>query len=152
VSRRLVLAVLVASLASGCALARLLTGSFERPKVRFDHVSLERLSLRSIDLGVHLEVDNPNDLELTLARIDYALAVEGKRVAAGTRDEEATLPALAKTVVEFPVKVDPRDLGPVAAEILRRRAFDYDVTGTAGLDTPIGVLEYPFRHEGRVKD
>ena len=152
-SRRVAIAAALAlAFAPGCAFFRVLTGSFERPKVRLDHVELKRLSLRQIDLGVHLEVDNPNDVELTLARIDYQLDVEGRRVAAGTKDDEATLAPLAKTVVEFPVKVDPADLGPVAAELLRRRSFLYEITGTAGLDTPVGVMEYPFRHEGRVKD
>lgn len=134
--------------ASGCAFARVCTGSFERPKVRIERVKLSRLSLSRIELELFLEVDNPNDVELTLSRIDYELAVEGRRVATGDRETSATLPALEKQVVPFPVRIDTAELGPVAAQIFRRGSFRYEVHGTAGLDTPVGVMEYPFRHDG----
>lgn len=142
----------LAALGSSCAALQIATGDFEQPKVALRELQLEDVSIKKLDVVLVLDVENPNDVPLELATLSYGLKIEGHEVARGARPMGVTLRASSTDEVRVPVSVSYKDLGSIAAKVIANEAFGYEVTGVAGLDTPIGVLDFPFARKGRVAD
>ena len=130
----------------------MLTGDFERPVVTLRELQLADVSIKKLDVVLVLSVQNPNDVPLELATLSYGLKIEGHQVATGERAMGVTLRPASTDEVRVPVSVSYRDLGSIAAKVLQNEAFGYEVHGVAGLDTPVGVLDFPFARKGRVAD
>lgn len=142
----------LALLQAGCATLQVLSGDFERPVVTLRELQLEDVSIKKLDVLLVLDVKNPNDVPLELATLSYGLSIEGHEVATGERTMGVTLRAASTDEVRVPVSVSYKDLGSIAAKVIANEAFGYEVHGVAGLDTPVGVLDFPFARMGRVAD
>lgn len=147
--RKLALAALatVPLLVAGCAAMKdLAAAAFERPKLTFRNVSLQSFDLEGATLGFEYLLENPNGMGLTLARLGYALDVEGARVVDGLLDQGLAIPARGAAPVTFPVHVKFRDIPGFVRLVTSRDTIAYQLSGKAGVDTPIGLVELPMSH------
>jgi LEA14-like dessication related protein len=135
---RLSLAIL-ALCAIGCG--------FQKPTLRFKSASLAGTDLEGTTLNVVYGFNNPNPLGLDLAEVSYALEVEGHSVISGKPPNGLSLPSKAETDLVFPARVRFLDLAPALEALLTKDVVHYKVSGSVGIQTPIGVLRYPFSYE-----
>jgi LEA14-like dessication related protein len=134
---------------AGCAGVRdLVSRSFERPTLTFQSASLEGLDLEGVTVSLHYRVDNPNGVGLQLARLGYALDVEGRRALAGELPAGVQIPARGSAPLVVPVRLRYRDLSEVLEILAARDQVGYRVSGHAGIDTPIGIVDLAFEHQG----
>ncbi len=134
---------------TACAGVRDLVGrAFERPTLTFQSASLEGLDLEGVTVTLHYRVDNPNAVGLELARLGYALDVEGRRALAGELPAGLRIPARGSTPLAVPVRLRYRELQEVLEILATRDQVGYRVSGHAGIDTPVGILDLPFEHQG----
>jgi LEA14-like dessication related protein len=145
--KRSTLVLLALSLATitGCAT---LQGLFKKPRVTFKTARLASASLSDATVDVVYEVDNPNPVGLTLAKVEYAFFVEGKQVVAGSPKKGLQLKAHDSNQLVFPANVKFADIVPVVETFLNKDSANFKVQGSLGINTPIGVLSFPLQQEG----
>jgi LEA14-like dessication related protein len=139
-------------LLAGCAgLQDLARSAFQKPHLEFRSASVDALDLEGATVGLHVDLDNPNGFGLDVARVAWTLDAEGTRVASGDMAGGLTIPAKGIAQLVIPVRVLFHDVpGIVALFTQKKDAVHYQVAGTVGVRTPVGVVELPVTHEGRL--
>jgi LEA14-like dessication related protein len=151
VSGRLVLAALLVFSLPGCAYVKAaLCNQFQRPDVAFQRIEAQNWSLDGVNLNLVFRVKNPNDLALEVAKVDYQLEVEGHRILRGSPNNGVSLPANGTRDLVFPARVRFLDVLPAVTAIFTRDALRWRASGTLGIQTPIGILDYPLSRSGNV--
>lgn len=151
-SRRLAVLVLVAVAlsTSGCAyLAQFLRTAFQQPTLSFKSVSLTDLSLAGLTLDTIWVLNNPNEVGLSLASIEYALDVEGQQVVAGAPPQGLQIAPGSSSELHFPATLRFQDLVAVVDTFLNKDFASYRASGALGVNTPLGVLRLPLATEGQ---
>ncbi len=139
--------------AAGCAgLRDLAKVAFETPRLEFRSASLQALDLEGATIGVAFDLTNPNGFGLDLARAGWGVEVEGTRVATGEMPGGLAIPAKGTAPLTIPVRIRFQDVpGIVSLLTTRREALRYKLSGSAGVRTPIGVIDLPISHEDQIR-
>jgi len=120
------------------------------PKLAFDGFELKKLSWEGADVNFNFKVDNPNPVTLGLASLSYDLGLEGKQLLKGTQDEGIQLAASASSPVTLPVSVKFGDMLELVGSADGKDELGYTIKGDFGLDTPLGRLNVPYDHDGKL--
>lgn len=143
----LLLLALTALALSGCSsLLSFLGGA--RPDATFKRMNLQGFDLEGVTLGLVYEIDNPYDIGIKIAEVDYQLEVEGRRVFRGSPNEGVQIPARGTRDVTFPAQIRFADVVPAARTIFTQGKFNYRASGSMGLATPVGVVRIPLSKSG----
>lgn len=143
------LAVLTMCLFTSCALLRdLLATAFVSPTFTFKRVDLANLSLDSITLNTVWSLENPNNVGVKIAQVDYALFIEGKQVVAGAPPLGLEMAPHGATELVFPANVKFTDVVAVVATFLNKDTATYRAEGRIGFDTPVGIVSFPMSKDG----
>jgi LEA14-like dessication related protein len=149
---RLILSLAVLTLTSSCAeLLDLLRASSagHEPTFTFVRADVRDATLESLTLDTVWRLDNPNDLAISLAQVDYALFIEGKQVVAGSPAAGLQVAARGSTELHFPANVKFVDLAAVVQTFLTKDTAAWRVQGSLGVSTPIGVVSLPLATSGQ---
>jgi LEA14-like dessication related protein len=154
--RKLVLASAVASLAvlaNGCAgLKDLARAAFEPPKLTFRSASVQALDLEGATIAFLFDLANPNGVGAEVARASYAIEAAGTRLASGDLPSGVKIPANGTAPVSFPVRVRFRDVpGIVSLLTSGKDELPYALSGSLGVQTPIGILDVPLSHSDKLR-
>ncbi len=139
--------------ATGCR--PLMKESFRTPKVRVIDVSLASNPFNDPKgpwrFTLTLEVDNPNDYTLDVARVAYSAALGRETVAEGDHIGDIRIEASRVTAVKVPLALRPDALLSAVRKVLQTRQLDYELNGSVGLQAPVvGVVNIPFSKAGYV--
>ncbi|MBL8923248.1 MAG: LEA type 2 family protein [Myxococcaceae bacterium] len=148
--RLLPLVAAVAVFSSGCAfLKQFLATAFQRPSFNFKNLGLTDISLGGLTLDTIWELRNPNNIGISLASVEYALAVEQKQVIAGAPPQGLQIAPNSASDLHFPANVRFQDLVAVVETFLNKDSASYQASGAIGVNTPIGVIRLPLATEGQ---
>ncbi|MFO1504252.1 MAG: LEA type 2 family protein [Steroidobacteraceae bacterium] len=143
-------AALLLAVAMGLPLAGCAYSHLEKPTLHVVDVQLLKGDLLQQQLKVRMRVQNPNDRELPVAGITYALAVAGEAFAHGESERNFIVPALG--TAEFDVDVTANAAGAllkILAGGRKLQSVDYRLTGKVALSS--GMLRsLPFDEKGVV--
>jgi LEA14-like dessication related protein len=149
--RRIAALLLALAGLAGCAeLAQVAKAALLPPRLSFESASLEALDLEGATVAFRWRVENPNGFGVDLARFGYRLDVEGKRVVEGEMPSGVKIPASGTAPLAFPVRVRFADVPGFVALVSKRDEVAYRLSGSAGVRSPVGVLDLPLAHEGRL--
>ncbi len=112
----------------------------------------------SVSLLVHVEIENPNSIGITLSAYDYRLGAAGQTIVDGRRSEPLSLKAEGKSVVPIPINVGFKELVAVGTSLITDDVLPVDLglgleitlpyMGTVRLDisggTDIPILRPPI--------
>lgn len=137
---------------AGCAgLSDIARSAFERPTLTFRSAGVSALDLEGATVGLKFDLENPNGFGLDLARVGWGLEVEGTRIATGDMPGGLAIPAKGKAPLTVPVRIRFQDVpGIVSLLTGGRDAIRYKVAGSAGVRTPIGIVDLPLEHSDTV--
>jgi len=126
----------------------------ERPLVALEAARVQGLGFLGADLAFRVRVENPNPTPLSIARVEYALDVEGKRVAQGTEPRDVALAAATAEgpgtgSVELPVQVRYASVPGVGSLLALDREAAYALGGSVVFITPAGEVRVPMSASGR---
>jgi LEA14-like dessication related protein len=139
------------ALLAGCAeLQKVASSALDRPTLALRSATVKTLDLEGATLAFDLEIRNPNAIGAELARLGWALDVEGKRVVDGAVPGGLRIPANGVAPLTVPVHVRWRDVAGFARLVGGRDAVAYRLSGTAGVSTPIGVVDLPLSYSDRL--
>lgn len=130
---------------SGCS--SLVQSLVKEPKVSFSGVGVRDAKADGATAIIMLDVENPNNVSLTVDRLKYALEMGGKPIASSEIQKVATIAAKATTKVEVPVPFRYDQVFSSLLELVGKGSASYKVTGEAA----IGMFTLPFDHKGDVK-
>jgi LEA14-like dessication related protein len=151
--RKLALALALPVLATGCAgIQQIARATIEEPKIAFRSASVESIDFDGATVALLFDLTNPNAFGLELARAAWAVEVDGTRIAAGDMPGGLSIPASGTAPISLPVRIRYRDV-PGIASLLGSGKDDvpYQVSGTIGVKTPVGVLDLPVSHSDRLR-
>ena len=128
--------------------------ALRKPEIRLRSAKVINYSLSSVDLIIHIEVDNPNRLDLTLDNMDYNLRIEGKTIALGQLQEKFDLKNNDKKVLELPFTVNYVEVGKSLVDMIRSdRMLKYQFSGKAEISSTFKFLKefkFPFQKSGEL--
>ncbi len=129
-------------------------GGFSGADVEIPDVSLAGLSfsepgLFEQGLTVQLRLKNPNEFDIPIEGLTFALDVNDTAFADGSTKEDVTLPGLGEVVLPVAITIPTTDLIERVVAIGTGQRLDYKLTG----DADIGgwfATSVPFTREGKL--
>lgn len=126
-----------------------LTSDVEPPEVSLVGLGFGRAGLFEQELRLDLRLRNPNDFDIGVDSLRFALEVNDEDFAYGRTTQELDLPALGETVVPVMVNVPTSDLLERVMALGAERRLDYRLKGEAELDN-LFFRRVPFEREGKL--
>jgi len=131
---------------AGCAeVGKLAASMVVPPKLTFRAVNVREFDLEGATLAFDFDVENQNGFGLSVARIGYALEVEGTRLD-GAAPGGLKLPAKAKAPLTLTARLRYKDVPALASMLGKKDSVRYKLSGNVGVESPIGVLDVPVSH------
>jgi LEA14-like dessication related protein len=151
--RRIALALLLPLFGTACAgLQEFARAAFQRPKLTFRSAALQALDLEGATVAFKFDLENPNSVGIDVARAGYAIEIDGTRIVAGDLPTGLKIPANGTAPIAFPVRVRFRDVPGVVSLLTNgKEDIPYELSGTLGVRTPIGIIDLPLSHSDRVR-
>jgi LEA14-like dessication related protein len=138
-----------ALLVSGCAgLQRLAELSLTPPTVTVERATVAALDVEGATVLLELTLKNPNDVAFEVARAGWRLEVEETEVGEGQLPGGLAIPARGTAPFSVTVRVRWVDVTQLVERVRRQERVAYRVSGTVGVETPVGVMDLAFKHAG----
>jgi len=122
----------------------------EPPRVSLSGLEPEEFGLFEQRYLLRLRVQNPNDVELPIAGMDFRLYLNGEEFASGVSDRQVTVPAFGEQLIEARVT---SSLAGIIEQLRRmnrteEQVFSYRLAGHVKLlNRPV---KYPFDYRGEI--
>jgi LEA14-like dessication related protein len=121
------------------------------PEVDVTDVKVLGTTLTGADLLFQFEVDNPNAVALVLQGIGYRVRLNDEPLLDGRRDEEMTIAANGRSVIELPVTLRFEDVYRIIRSFEGREKPDYALDADFRFDVPIlGAVTVPVTKRGEI--
>lgn len=120
------------------------------PKVRFDDVKLGKPDWQGVDAEFVVAVDNPNPVGIKLANWTWDLDIAGSDLLAGDQQDGAELKAAGASKLAIPARLQFADLLNVGKAAKGQAEVPFTVSGTMGFNTPLGVVNVPWKDSGKL--
>jgi len=148
-------ALALAGLAAGCAGAPVpapppVIVAVDPPLLRIESCLPQNVDANGVTIALLGRIDNPNPIDLDLARFRYAVEVEGQRVAAGQVAHHAAIPAGGSLPVAIPARLPWGNVPGFLTMFLVRESLAVRVAGAADVRVPGGAIELPYAATGSV--
>ncbi|MDD1660488.1 MAG: LEA type 2 family protein [Methanomicrobiales archaeon] len=135
------IALIIFGFFSGCS------APLREPNVTVQDITLDSVSLRSLELGTVLRFENPNPVAITLANVTFDVYYEtgtGREYLGHGGRENLTLPKNQPTVYRIPVEIDNLQALKGLAVLVREGSLPVVVNGTAAVDLKVMTVKVPF--------
>ena len=146
---RPLIAVVLAVLLASCAG---MSTKLEPPRVQLLGIQVLSTDMFAQQFNAHLQIQNPNDVEVAITGLDFEVLLFGDRFAEGVSNDHFVLPALGEA--EFNMGVTTSFVSSFGRLISRMggaklEAIEYEIVGTVFIDKGM-VKKIPFNHAGTV--
>jgi len=133
----------------GCKSLQGMLSAADRPTARVTGASIRDIRADAIALDFEIEVQNPYDVPLPLASMDYSLASAGSRFLDGDAALSTSVPAKGSKSVTLPVQIRPADLLSAVSGVRPGQVVPYEAVLGLSVDAPgVGPLTLPLRRTG----
>jgi LEA14-like dessication related protein len=118
------------------------------PTVQYDNLDVQEIDWTRIDSDFNFRVNNPNPVDIELARFDYDLGFEGINWLSGDNPDGLALEASGDTAWALPVSVGFDELYEVVQAVRGEDEISFELAGSFGFDTKIGPIDIPYDASG----
>jgi len=118
------------------------------PKVAFQRLDVIAVDWQGVDADFVFDVENPNPVDVSMARFDYALAFEEVEWLAGDSPEGLVLAAEDSSELALPVSIEFESLFDMVQAVRGQDDIGFGLDGSFGFDTPVGPLDVPYAEDG----
>jgi LEA14-like dessication related protein len=136
---------------SGCATLNQLLEKMDvkKPVVRVNQVNLTALSFEDATLRFRLEIQNPNNIGVTLDGFDYRLDIDQHAFLNGDQTEKTEIAAGKSSFVDVPVTVNFTQLFDTIKDLVSRNEVAYQTEFGLKFNLPVlGMTRIPVSHAG----
>ena len=117
------------------------------PKVQVRDFEITNITFSGIEGLVSLDVENPNERELSARELNYSLLIAGNELASGQNQSNISIPALGTDTIELPVVMSFASLLETIPDIAKSGLADYAIVGS--IKTTFTTI--PFSKKGEFK-
>ena len=117
----------------------------EMPKVVLEGIEIDQLGSDRVLLKVDLQIDNPNERDVTVDALDFTLDVAGVRVGSASLPRAIVLAAHRVTLAELGARTSVNDLARAFDAALREGDWSYELAGTI----IVNGQRWPFIRQGK---
>ncbi len=121
----------------------------ERPDVSLAGLSFAEVGLFEQGFTLQLRLKNPNEFDIPVQALNFALDVNGAPFANGLTNQDFTLPASSEIVVPIEVSITTEDLIERVVAVGTGRRLDYRLTGAAEIGNWFSA-PVPFDRSGKL--
>jgi LEA14-like dessication related protein len=118
------------------------------PKVSFHSLEVIDVDWDGVQADFIFEVDNPNPVDVSMDRFDYALAFEQIEWLSGDSPDGLVLAADDASELALPVEIEFEGLFDMVQAVRGQDEIGFGLDGSFGFDTPIGPLDIPYDEDG----
>lgn len=119
---------ILSTLSVGCA----------APTVKMEDVLLRKLSMDRLEIGLVLDMFNPNEYALPLETIDWDLSLFQNRFADGVAKFGRQIPAKRSSKIDVPIGVRFADAAMGIQKVVSSRTIPWNVGGAVNFRLPAG--------------
>jgi len=124
-------------------------GDVDTPEVSLAGLSFSEPGLFEQGLLIKLRIKNPNEFDIPIDGLDFALDVNETSFARGLTNQSFTLPSLGEIVIPVDITVPTEDLIERVIAVGTGKRLAYKLTGTADIDSWFAA-PVPFIREGKL--
>ena len=118
------------------------------PTVTFDNLEILDVKWEGVEADFVFNVNNPNPVDVNLARFDYGLAFQDVEWLNGDSPEGLALGASGSSELALPVSFQFQDLYDLVQAVRGQDNIDFGLQGSFGFDTPAGPIDLPYAEAG----
>lgn len=118
------------------------------PTIAFDRLDVDSVDWNGATADFVFRVDNPNPIEVKLARFDYSLAFADVQWLEGDDPDGLILDAEGGSELALPVTIEFETLYEVVQATRGIDTIPFGLEGSFGFNTPAGVVDLPYNADG----
>ncbi len=122
----------------------------EKPSFTLRAVNIRPVSFTETNLILDLDVQNPNNYDLTLKSFVYTIYLRNEDIGNGHLEKGILIPSSSTTQIMVPLVVKFRDFNKTLNVIFAGDDLPYKIEGNASVGSVFGSLNFPFSTEGRI--
>ena len=144
--------LIIVALAAWLTACAGMSTKLEPPRVQLLGIDVLSTDMFAQQFNAHLQIQNPNDVEMPIRGLDFEVLLFGDRFAQGVSSDHFVLPALGEA--EFNMTVTTSFVSSFGRLISRMggaklESIEYEIVGTVFVDKGM-VKKIPFNHKGTV--
>lgn len=121
------------------------------PKLHLEAIHVNHISLAGATVTCDLNVENPNNFDLSFKKLHYDLELGGMPFAKASAEPASAVTAKGKGIIALRFEVSFVHVGGSAHQLLMHNQTDYRIQGRIALDaTHAGERLIPFNFGGKV--
>ncbi len=136
---------------AGCSelLQFLQLSKVEKPTARVSSARITSLSFSEAQILVDIQLQNPNNLSIKLAAMDYDLSINEFSLISGNKDDELSIAARDSSLVQLPFTLRYDDLYNSLKSLSGKDTSSYNFSGGLSFDVPVlGQVRVPVSKSG----
>jgi len=130
-------------------MALVLLSGCQTPEVNLKSALLKGLSTSRLDIGLNLDVFNPNNYELPIQEVDWSLDLFSSRFNDGAVALKRNIPASQRVGVEVPLGIAFNAVSVGVQGLLTKRSIPWGIDGGVAFRTPGGPVRAGFGSTGQ---
>ncbi len=138
---------------SGCAelLQILKQSTMQKPTASVVDTKLTGLSFSQADLLFSVKIDNPNNVAINLAGMDYGLKINNNSLFSGTKNDPLNIGALGSSTIQIPLSLKYEDIYKTVKALTGKDKSTYTFEGGVSFDLPVlGKFRLPLSKSGEL--
>ncbi len=138
---------------SGCAelLQLLQMQQVQKPSAKVVNGKITGLSFSKVDLLFDVRIDNPNNIKVDLAGLDYNFQVNAYSLVNGNKNDALVINAKASSNVQIPVSLTYQDIYNTVKSLQSEKQSKYQLDGGVSFNLPVlGAVRIPLSFGGDI--
>lgn len=119
-----------------------------KPDVDVENIHFEKFSFEETIATLHLKLENKNDFDLALNKMDYEIWLSDVNIGSAELTESTKVDKKGISKMKIPISFRPKDFGSALWDMIRGRGIGYSIKGNVDVDTPFGSMKLPISKEG----
>ncbi len=151
--KRILLLLTFTFILSGCAelLQLLQQSNIQKPSASVIDAKLSGLSFSKADLLFDIKIDNPNNVGINLAGLDYGLKINNFSLFSGTKDDPLNIAAKGSSTIQVPLSLKYDDIYKTVKTLTGQDKSTYTFEGGVSFDLPVlGKIRLPLSKSGEL--
>jgi LEA14-like dessication related protein len=123
----------------------------QKPAISVKSVRISDFSFKKLDLTFDINIENPNDLSVSLAGFDYDFWLNDASFIKGKNERALTIDGLASNTIDIPLELQFQDIYQTYKAVKDQDSLQYKMILGFNLNLPIlGETRIPVNHNGHV--
>jgi LEA14-like dessication related protein len=123
--------------------------------VKVSDVGIKSISLGGIDVGVSMQIKNPNNYDISIVDSDLTLFTDGKRVGNANVKEKIKIPKKSNKIHRFTVQTSTADIVsnaiPLLMSLMSKTTLEVQITGDIKAKAKGLSKRFPVDFKDKVK-